>query len=795
MADHTLKVILTDEDEQPRVPTSTPPPTRRVDAMDVSATRRVSESCGEGRLLPLGIQEAGTLLCADCRVERTLYPHESQRPGLYLCAAKEGRVIVKVYATQFPPKPELWQRLPFLQHTNVIRTFRTFEENGYFFEVQEYCGGGTLDERTPRPGSNKPPVPASWIIDVMLPQVCSGLRYLHEQEIIHRDIKPANIYLTQDGAERLVLADFDISSVLEETRTSRDTQRAGGTWLYTAPEAFPRFVDDHASTRRGRVTRASDYYSLGITIIELLMGTTSLHMCQLPDLFDFYLQGGRVEIPQGLPGRLPVLLRGLLVRDRQTRWGSAEVERWLRNANTAEDLQRIDEDEYFELARASRPYRLNGRHIFDLPGLAEAMFHDQELATEDLITGDILLNWIGGISTTVAREIRRDRDRWYLTPERVLYRAIMRCDPTRPFIFSDGVEITSPSEWITHAIQLLRTSNSPIAVAQLRQLEAWLRLKQDAQPEMADAVEAIQERTPERVQLEELAYLFQPDRSYPIMRGVVARTPQEVACLSYGEPGDWLQKRPFCYEASYQRWYDGALTAWLRQRGLAEVAAQCDDIRERLGEDTYAAFETALRLLDPSLPPVEVELDLTDLTRKRTVPYGTTRTCTVTFTTRGCGMPFGAIRVLPPAIGIQVLEHTIRKRKGTFDITLDARYELQVNTTYTAALELDSGIAVFRHTPVRFSYSTAYPAEAIAMRLCAGAGIGALLFGFPRLLACLLGRWRPVSIADTDFSRIWQATKNYDYPLLGLTLAVVILIIFLFFAIRMWMMAIRRSEI
>lgn len=220
----------------------------------------------------------------------------------------------------------------------------------------------------------------------LVAQIQPALQYLHEQELIHRDIKPENIYLKDTcEPETLVLADFDISAVLDQTRTSRDTSRAAGTWLYTAPEAFPRFVDDHAGSRRGRVTRSADYYSLGITIIELLLGTTSLHQSRLPDLFDFYLQGGRVEIPAGVPGRLATLLRGLLIRNRGTRWGAAEVARWLAGATSQDDLKRIQDDDYFELARASRPYRLRDRQAVDLPGLAEAMFREPDVATEDLI--------------------------------------------------------------------------------------------------------------------------------------------------------------------------------------------------------------------------------------------------------------------------------------------------------------------------------------------------------------------------------------------------------------------------
>ena len=112
-----------------------------------------------------------------------------------------------------------------------------------------------------------------------------------------------------------------------------------------------------------------------------------------------------MEIPQGIPGRLTLLLRGLLVRNRATRWGAEEIARWLRNATSEDDLKKIHDDEYYELARASRPYRLKTYFAVDLPSLAEAMFREPEIATEDLITGDVLLNWIGNLDPTISREI------------------------------------------------------------------------------------------------------------------------------------------------------------------------------------------------------------------------------------------------------------------------------------------------------------------------------------------------------------------------------------------------------
>src|SRR5690606_29852354 len=130
------------------------PPTRRVPETGTTGTVRVPEGAGpalldrvsaSGQKLPLGALAPGTVLCGDCTV--TLRPHATERPGLFLCDAPEGRVVVKVAPLGHPPKPELWSRLPNLHHPNVLRTYRITEENGFFFEVQEYCAGGTLDDR------------------------------------------------------------------------------------------------------------------------------------------------------------------------------------------------------------------------------------------------------------------------------------------------------------------------------------------------------------------------------------------------------------------------------------------------------------------------------------------------------------------------------------------------------------------------------------------------------------------------------------------------------------------------
>lgn len=809
MTDKTIQVTLDDEkkwreveEQSPSLPAAAHDVGMYLVAEEDSRTWHVTaeeeaEAARPGG--PRGTLNPGELLCAEYRVERTLFPHETVRAGLYICRGPAERVMVKVYATEYPPRQELWQRLVFLRHPNIIRTYQTLEADGYYYEIQELCTAGTLAQRVPKPGSASPPVTAEWMMKTFIPQMAAALRYLHDEEIIHRDIKPANIYVKEAGGrETLILADFDIASVLEQARTSRDTQRAAGTWLYTAPEAFPRFLDNRASTKGGRVTRASDYYSLGITIIELLLGTTSLHQCQLPDLFDFYLQGCRVEIPSRIPGQLALLLRGLLIRDRRTRWGAPEVARWLSGQTTDADLQRIQEDEAFEMARASRPYQLNARVCIDLPGLAEAMFHEQETASEDLLAGDLLLNWIVSVDPNVARTIRRERDRMPVSPEMVLHTAIFSCDPTRPFVFDDGTEVHTADAWLAHMIELVKNGTLPPATCctptLLCQLEAFLRCKERPKLILANGVAAIQ-HSPENVRLEELAYLFQPDRPYAIMRDMAAQTPKELVTLTYGPLEGWRGKTaPPCYEASYARWKDGALCAWLRQRGLEEIAAQCEEIRARLQENSYAAFETILRLLDSKLPLVAVCLDMSEMAGTRIILRGKQRTYTLRYRTVGAGVPFGALALNETLPGLQLADPIVRERTGEVRVTIDSRQDQPALRIFQASLELESGIARLVNTSTTLSYQIRYPIDYAISRVLACMAVGGLVLGIPRILLSVMGRPRTISGQDATITRLWNRFITGEFPGIDFILGLLILGTCVYVGLRLWFWAYRRSE-
>jgi len=67
----------------------------------------------------------------------------------------------------------------------------------------------------------------------MLTDICAGLNYLHENNVLHRDLKPANLLVSSD--KTIKLSDFGISRELENGESAKTEV---GTALYISPERF-----------------------------------------------------------------------------------------------------------------------------------------------------------------------------------------------------------------------------------------------------------------------------------------------------------------------------------------------------------------------------------------------------------------------------------------------------------------------------------------------------------------------------------------------------------------------------
>ncbi|KAF7046486.1 hypothetical protein CFC21_055512 [Triticum aestivum] len=90
--------------------------------------------------------------------------------------------------------------------------------------------------------------------------ICEGVHYLHQQRIIRMDLKPQNVLLDDNMVPRI--ADFGLSRRLSGSQSRVITENKLGTMGYMAPEFL----------NRGEITFKTDVYSLGVIIMEILMG-------------------------------------------------------------------------------------------------------------------------------------------------------------------------------------------------------------------------------------------------------------------------------------------------------------------------------------------------------------------------------------------------------------------------------------------------------------------------------------------------------------------------------------------
>ncbi len=207
----------------------------------------------------------------------------------------DKRVALKVPHRQNLDFGELLREprlLASLNHPNIVTVITAEKQDNVFFIVMEYVPGDTLETIIAARGA----LELAHALDYTC-QIANAVDHAHRQGVIHRDLRPANVFVTSAGL--LKVGDFGTSRFLE---IAAHGTTVIGSPPYMAPEQF-----------EGRAVFASDLYSLGITMYQMLTGVLPYETPAPADL-DRLRRGELVTPPRLRNPQIPAAIDDIVMR-------------------------------------------------------------------------------------------------------------------------------------------------------------------------------------------------------------------------------------------------------------------------------------------------------------------------------------------------------------------------------------------------------------------------------------------------------------------------------------------------
>ncbi|MBI4263270.1 MAG: serine/threonine protein kinase [Acidobacteria bacterium] len=179
-----------------------------------------------------------------------------------------------------------------MSHPNIVTLLTAEKQDDVFFIVMEYVTGETLERLVMREGA----LDLARALDFTC-QICNAVDHAHRAGILHRDLRPGNMLVSESGL--LKVTDFGTSRFLE---IAAHGTTVIGSPPYMAPEQF-----------HGKAVFASDVYSVGVTMYQMLTGTLPYDTPAPADL-ERLMRGELVTVPRVRNSRIPKAISDIVMR-------------------------------------------------------------------------------------------------------------------------------------------------------------------------------------------------------------------------------------------------------------------------------------------------------------------------------------------------------------------------------------------------------------------------------------------------------------------------------------------------
>ena len=235
-----------------------------------------------------------------------------------------------------------------LNHNKIIRFYDLKQTNSHYYIAMEYCNGGSLlsclkkyKAKYKKPFSEK-------IVQYLMKQIVSGLKYIHRHGIIHRDIKLDNIlvkFYCEDDINNInmlkthiKICDFGISIAPGENKMAFT---AIGSPASMDPFILKKLTERNDLANSEGYNQSCDIWSLGSSCYEMLIGKRVFNGRSIKDLAK-KVEEGNYHLPTNLSKEVVSFINGMLQYDPKKRLNCEQLARHQFLTRKVENFSPID---------------------------------------------------------------------------------------------------------------------------------------------------------------------------------------------------------------------------------------------------------------------------------------------------------------------------------------------------------------------------------------------------------------------------------------------------------------------